>query len=410
MKIIIYDNFVCSPMEGRGAAGGLEKVAKDDAFNLTKAGHEVIFLYAGEETKFDFPFRTMRVHATSKEEIIETDRSVIAWQNLCVTNTIKIIQREQPDIMLYHSHTTSPAKRIIKETGIPTLLTLHGFLTGNLFIDTGRITAYRELMEMGAYLVTNTEATGQRIYSQAKKVRDNYVKNDDDYRKFVDIIDQRIPFYEDFFKTFMFVEEDYEIQESEGYAITASRADPLKQTHKFKDIEYGLELFWKSFPATSKTYPAWLEKQTNAFKANPFIRFNWNRPYAEIMDSFSKAKACIISWPDETFGLTAFEAAQKGVPSICFHKGEPSCTREFLARVQEPVMIDYRDKDYLDQVVEALKKVDDSLHTRQQYALDFRTYFSYNNWLVEKEAMMQKAIVKMGSQKKPNNNSLFDLF
>jgi hypothetical protein len=399
-------------MEGRGAAGGLEKVAKDDAFNLTRAGHEVIFLYAGEATPFQFPFTTRCVNPVSKEAAIEQGLSTISWQNVCVKNVIDIIKAEKPDIMLYHSHTTSPAKKIIQTTGIPTLMTLHGFLTGNLFIDTGRITAYHELVKMGAYLVANTESTANRIYSQGKLVRDKYVKNDDDYRLFVDIIDQKLPFYNDHFENFMFVEEDYEIVDSRGFAVTASRADPLKLTHKIKDIYYPTRIFWKSFPSTQKTYPAWLEKQRGLFEHNANIDFRWNQPYGRIMDSFSQAKACLITWPDETFGLTAFEAAQKGVPSIIFHKGEPNCTREFLARVQEPVMIDYRNKDFLDQAVEALKSVDDSLHTRQKYALDFSTYFSYDRWIAEKEAKMRQAIQNMNGARSIANTSyvktLFD--
>jgi hypothetical protein len=395
-------------MEGRGAAGGLEKVAKDDAFNLTRAGHDVIFLYAGHQCKYDFPFRTMQVHEKSKEDVIEQDGSIVAWQNRVVANVINIIKREEPDIMLYHSHTTSPAKKIIKETGIPTLMTIHGFLTGNLFIDTGRITAYRELCEMGAYLVTNTEATGKRIFKQAKLVRDRYVKNEQDYWNFVRIIDDQLPFYHDFHRTFMFVEEEFEIKESSGRAITASRADPLKLTHKFKDIKHPLDIFWKSFPSTSKTYPKWLETNRGYFGDNPDIKFYWNWKYSGIMDTFSQAKACLITWPDETFGLTAFEAAQKGVPSICMHKGELSCTAEFLSRVSKPVLIDYRDKNFVDQVVDALNNIDDSLHTRQAFAEDFRTYFSYTSWVNEKEEFMRRAINMMKEVGRPEPSSLFN--
>jgi glycosyltransferase involved in cell wall biosynthesis len=407
MKIIIYDNFVCSPMEGRGAAGGLEKVAKDDAFNLTKAGHDVIFLYAGEVPEWDFPFRIAQVNPVSKEEAIEKGLNTIAWQNTCVKNAITLIKNHKPDVMLYHSHTMSPAKKIIQGTGIPTLITLHGFLTGNLFIDSGRITAYEELKRMGALLVTNTQTTGIRLWDQAIKAR-SYVKKPVDHKAFVDIVEGRIPFFDDYIRTFMFVEEDFQIVAHEDYAIIASRADPLKQVQKFKNIEYPTRIFWKDFPTTTKDYPAWLEKQVNAFLANRHIWMRMNSAYSDIMDAFSKAKACIISWPDETFGLTAFEAAQKGVPCIVMHRGEPNCTQEFLSQVSPPMMFDYRDKDYLEKVISALQTMDSGLNTRREYAANFKKRFSYANWLTEKEGLMRKAIDKMGAAGR-TSNSLFDL-
>jgi glycosyltransferase involved in cell wall biosynthesis len=55
-----------------------------------------------------------------------------------------------------------------------------------------------------------------------------------------------------------------------------------------------------------------------------------NAPHAEAMARLSKAEFLLSTWPAETFGINAFEAAERGVPVILCEDELPHASRSFL--------------------------------------------------------------------------------
>lgn len=410
MKICIIDNLTTTLLPGRESAAGLERVAKNDALFLAQEGHDVTFFYSGEEASPEllasFPFKAYRVNALTHEDVRRgAGIHINTWNKQVSAELIKWINNEAPDVFVYHGYTLSWAKAVLKATQIPLLYTVHGYVSDNFMYHSNRIKDYLEVVKLGGYIVTNTDTTKTRIEMQSKRLFDRNVVGkglEVDYPWMVEFNTGKVDIFGDFYRNFMFVEDEYVVKPTSGHVIAASRAYEPKAVHKFHDIEVPTKIFWKEHVDTDQS---WIDKQVGRFNANPNIEFFWNHPYDKIMDHFREAKVCLVTWPDETFGLTAFEAAQFGVPSIIFNKDEPHASHEFLARIYDAPVISYKDPDFKGKVREAIETVDTSMEHREHLARQLRLVYNRELFISEREELMKKAITRQESRK---YQSLFD--
>lgn len=340
MKILVVDNMFSNLTPFLDAAGGFERRNLTDAYLLAEAGHEVFYTYCGDRVDGeDFPFTPVFVlkHLAENDQI-----GAAKWRNQVKARLLKFLEANPVDVILFGSNTMMAlAAELLKKH--PLVVHVASFLTGNGFIDSGRMTQFYRLSKSGAYFVFNTQTTADRFMVQAKeqavKLRENAT------------FAQHLPTFKAYAKMDTLADhvnvnnmgvglvgrKDEKILSDKGYAVLACRADPAKMAHRFSKVEFPLKVFFKSRAVSHKK--DYLKKTLLEFEKNPNIEVHLDRPYSEIMLAFRKARCCIVSWPDETFGLTAFEAASFGVPSIVMlrEEGAQNATVEFLERVEDSV-------------------------------------------------------------------------
>lgn len=410
MKICVIDNLTTTLLPGRESAAGLERVAKNDALFLAQEGHDVTFFYSGEKASPEllatFPFKTYHLNDLTHENVRSgAGIHINTWNKQISAELIKWINNESPDVFLYHGYTLSWAKAVLKATNIPLLYTVHGYVSDNFMYHSNRIKDYVELVKLGGMVIANTKTTQMRIEMQSKRLFEKNVVAkglESDYPWMVEFNTGKVNIFSGHYNNFMFVEDEYDVKETSGHVIAASRAYEPKAVHKFHDIDVPTKIFWKEHVDTDKV---WIDKQIAKFNANPNIEFFWNHPYDKIMDHFREAKVCLVTWPDETFGLTAFEAAQFGVPSIIFNKDEPHASHEFLSRIYDAQIISYKDPDFKEKVTRAINEVDTSIEFRRELARQCRLVYNREAFIKERIELMHRAISRQEGRK---YQSLFD--
>lgn len=397
MKICIIDNLTTTLLPGRESAAGLERVAKNDALFLAQEGHDVTFFYSGVEASKElqdtFPFKVFRVNELTHEDVRRgAGIHINNWNKQVSAKLIEWINSEKPDVMLYHGYTLSWAKAILTKTEVPLLYTVHGFISDNFLYHSNRVKDYAKVVALGGTIVANTATTQSRIENQIKRIFKRNVEDKGvvkDYPWMESVAKGEVNLFNGgHYKNFMFVEDTFDVVETDGKTIVASRAYEPKCVHKFHDIASPTKVFWKEHVDTEQ---AWIDKQVAKFKANPNIEFFWNHPYDQIMEHFRKGKVCLVTWPDETFGLTAFEAAQFGVPCIIFNKDEPHASHEFMGRIYDAPVISYKDPDFKEKVERAIADVPTSLDFRRDLARACREVYNRKDFIAERLELIEKA-------------------
>lgn len=102
--------------------------------------------------------------------------------------------------------------------------------------------------------------------------------------------------------------------------IVLSRIAPEKKIH----IAFGTG----STFVCRKDNKKYFEKLETKFSNESFL---FDLPYSDCMEHLRTAQLLISTWKDETSGINAFEAAERGVPVIlCEEAGSPHASRDFL--------------------------------------------------------------------------------
>ena len=401
MKILIVDNMFSELDNSLSSAGGFERRNLTDAYLLAEKGLDTVyFTHAGPKLlskRKDFPFTPVRVH----DFVAESVDSPAKWRNAVKKNILNWISKHQPDVVLFGSNTMmSLAKDIVETT--PLVVHVASFLTGNGFIDSGRMQAFLGISKAGGYFVFNTSATHKFFMDQARDQANKLIQ----HATFAD----KVPTFKHFKKAKSFADfinvhnmgvgligrrDGEEIRKDRGHVVIASRADPAKLVHKFADIKIPTKIFWKERAVSSKN--DYLEKSINKFQINKNVELVMGAPYSDIMRSFASARCCFVTWPDETYGLTAFEAGSFGVPSVVFKREsltDLNCTTEFLERVYPPSVVSYKSKTWRSDYLHAYEEYESSKKDRILLADKFSDIYSLKNYLSEKRKVLTLGIEK----------------
>lgn len=399
MKILVVDNMFSELTLNLDSAGGFERRNLTDAYLLAEAGHTVYYTYSGPKVRSrDFPFVPVWICDTLAEDA----ESPPKWRNKVKARLLSFLEKYPVDVILFGSNTMMSAASALVEKS-PLLVHVASFLTGNGFIDSGRMSQFLSLSNKGAYFVFNTRTTHCKFLEQAQ-VQSQKLKSNPAFQ-------QHLPALKHFSKAEGFADyinvhnmgvglvgrkSGQKIRESSsnGYAVLACRADPVKMAHRFSKVDFPLIVFLKSRAVSLKN--DYLKDTVKKLEANPNITVMVDEPYLSIMGYFRSAKCCIVSWPDETFGLTAFEAASYGVPSVVMLRAESdqNATVEFLSSVKpKPLTVAYS-AAWLKRLSTAVSSLDDSLETRTAYASEFGEFFSKEAYVTEKETVLANAIAK----------------
>ena len=392
MKILVVDNMLV-PFSTNSVPGGTERRNISDAVAFAKQGHEVFFTVAMQPEDFakNKEFEGVKLWCLHKEGKEETDQPPRSWQKTVTSRLDKYMEMYGPmDVVHYGCNSFYwLAKHLMQKHGLPLNTQIGNYLSGNDLYDVGRLRDLFLLKSLGAHFVANTQVCARKFQDQIFKLKKSGKL--DDLKQ-----DVSVPLFHHVNKNnagvgFVGNTEEGPIREDGGYAVIAARADPAKKVGMFANVNFPLKVFLKHRSSTDKN--GFFQKLVSKLEKNPNIEVLVDQPYTRIMKSMSRARLVIVSWPDETFGLTAFEAASFGVPTAVFvrKEGDDNATQEFLTEITQPPMFSYENsewKHYLDILMEKPS----SLKSRTRLAQRCCERYSYEAYVKERISSLKKAI------------------
>ncbi len=392
MKILVVDNML-TPFDPYSVPGGTERRNVSDAVSFAKEGHEVFMTVAMPSLEFE-KYKTHEgvnlwcLHTDGKE--VYTG-SPTAWRKRVLKRIDVYLERNgKPDVVHYGSNSFYwLAKHLMVKHQIPLSTQIGNYLSGNAMYDTGRLKDLFFLRSLGAFFVANTDTCQVKFQGQIDGMKEKGLLKDFKF-------DTDTPLFNHVNKNnagvgFVGNPEDGPIREDGGYAVLAARADPAKRIGSFASVKFPLVVFLKYRASTDKS--GFFEKLKAKLEANPNITVRVDQPYSKIMRTMSKSRLVIVSWPDETFGLTAFEAASFGVPSAVFRRklGEPNATHEFLSEIMSPPEFQYNDPLWRQQL-QGFMNLPQSTKMRERLADKCRTRYSYADYVNERLRSLRRAV------------------
>ena len=387
MKILVVDNMLV-PFDPHSVPGGTERRNISDAVAFAALGHEVTLTIVGEdkELRVHQGVKLIRLHSQGKETV-EDSRE---WQRTVTRRMVSFLNRSLPDVVHYgcNSHFWL-AKMMMKEFDLPLNIQVGNYLSGNALYDEGRLKDLFLLKSLGAHFVFNTQTCANIFQSQIDQLNAKGKLSRIPPKQIVPICNKVNR--NNAGVGFVGNPSDGPVREDGGYAVIAARADPAKRVGSFATVKFPLKVFLKYRSSTDKD--GFFEKLVSRLRKNPNIEVHIDQPYSKIMLSMSKARAVLVSWPDETFGLTAFEAATFGVPAIVFRRSpqDLNATEEFLRDILNTVGFSYSDKDWKKGLQSWMEKPQ-SLAKRERYASRCRERYSYEDYVKERISSLKAAI------------------
>jgi len=392
MKILVVDNMLVT-FSTNSVPGGTERRNVSDAISFAREGHEVFLTVAmkaedfRDNTEFE-GVRLWRLHAEGKEQTSSTQRS---WQKRVTERLDRYIERMgPPDVVHYGCNSFYwLAKHLMQKHGLPLNTQIGNYLSGNALYDVGRLRDLFLLKSLGAFFVANTQVCARKFESQIDKLRDSGaldgIKHDTSVKLFNHVNRNNAGV------GFVGNPSNGKIRPDLGYAVIAARADPAKRVGAFCKVNFPLKVYLKYRSSTDKN--GFFQKLVDRLKKNPNIQVFVDRPYQEIMDSMSGARLVVVSWPDETFGLTAFEAASFGVNVAVFRRNEDedNATVEFLYEITKPKTFEYEDPAWKTKL-DSLMEEPSSLKRREKMADACRQRYSYKDYVNERLSSLRRAI------------------
>lgn len=391
MKILVVDNMLVR-FDPNGVPGGTERRTISDAVSFAREGHEV-FLTVAAHPEWYKENRTYEgvnlwcLHEQGKEVSAVTPRE---WQKRVTSRIDKYIGKYgKPDVVHYGCNSFYwLAKHLMTKHGLPLNTQIGNYLSGNALYDSGRLKDLFFLKSLGAHFTFNTRTCAEKFQAQIDALRDKGVLSDK--------VDHSVPLANYVNKNnagvgFVGNPKDGAIRVDRGYAVIAARADPVKKVGSFAWVDFPLKVYLKYRTSSDKN--GFFKKLVERLQKNPNIEVLVDQPYATIMKGVSKARAVIVSWPDETFGLSAFEACSFGVPAVVFRrsKKDPNATYEFLSEIEEPPQFAYDDPEWKKKLREFMAN-GESLKERQARADACRKRYSYRKYVAERLFVLESAI------------------
>jgi hypothetical protein len=393
LTILVVDNMLV-PFSATSVPGGTERRNVSDAVAFAKAGHRVWLTVAGakDELPVESSFngvKLWRLHSRGKEDP-KVNRS--EWQSTVMSRIRKYLDHfGLPDVVHYgcNSHFWL-AKLLVKDYGLPINCQIGNYLSGNDLYDTGRLKDLFLLKSLGTHFSFNTKTCASIFQSQidallSKGKLDSLrgLPVDVSLADYVNTNNAGVGFVGN--------SVDGPIRKDRGYAVLAARADPAKKIGSFSWVNFPLRVFLKYRVSTDKA--DFFAKLRTKLENNPNIQVSVDAPYEDIMKAFSGARACLVSWPDETFGLTAFESVSFGVPALVFKRSSaaPNATEEFLSEITHPPVFDYSDRDWKKKLSKFMEKPQ-SLTERVNLSNACRDRYSYDAYVAERLRSLRRAV------------------
>ena len=394
MKILVVDNML-QPFEPDSVPGGTERRNISDAVSLAQEGHEVFLTVAMPREAFvDYNthhrVRLWCLHTEGKEATKDQPRS---WQKNVIRRIDAYLKEfGKPEVVHYGCNSFYwLAKHLMIKHKLPLSTQIGNYLSGNAMYDLGRLRDLFLLKSLGANFVANTSTCEKKFQGQIESMRDKgFLKdlpypNDEPLFDHVNRNNAGVGFVGNTI--------DGSIRSDRGFAVIAARADPAKKVGMFAKVKFPLRVFLKYRPSSDKN--DYFKKLVAKLESNPNIKVIVDADYNRIMLSMSRARAVIVSWPDETFGLTAFEAASFGVTSCVFRRApdDANATHEFLAEIDDPPQFAYNDREWKDKLEKFMTR-ESTDEERLHRAARLRIRYGYDDYVNERVSALKSAIRK----------------
>lgn len=303
MKILVID-YNKLPQKENSFGSGVSKVAREMSQVLSRLEHDVT-LFSTSDSDL--------ILGEGYEHVLSQYPSGYAASEMGITNRENskgmlqdILQiKDNFDLVINHSERMNNLHKAALDWEIPYMVINHGNPIGGI-PDLGIAVMFQKLIKAGHAVVAVSDFTRVRwnnlpYYFDGMLEIGTEVNNDFCILQYID----KLPEY----------------SKSEGYGCVIGRADIYKRPHVgLAAMEYA-NVPGKAFLA----YQAGMNKGEEYFskhiaKGYKDVEVHLNRPYAQTMEALSKADFFISTWIEESSGITAMEAAMRGVPVILQRK------------------------------------------------------------------------------------------
>ena len=300
-------------------SSGQERVARDQARLLAQAGHQVDYWTVNTEhdlSPLGFTHRIMediqpRVFFNSSRPNPQT-KPKREW---CRQHYTKY------DIFLCHTDSSVFLKELVRlGVGHRIISFIHAPFAGTMW-GIGFNSGQGRARWGGATIVAVSERCKNHWNKWSSSTKKRLESHDPGYISRPDLLNKDVVF-EDFVTEVLcpqYSTTTDEVLHGSTGPLVLSRIAAEKKIH----IAFGLEATFVCRSDNKK----YLEKIQGKLKTEIF---HVDRPYSECMDYLRHSSVLLSTWTDETSGINAFEAAERGVPVILCESGAPHASREFL--------------------------------------------------------------------------------
>lgn len=328
MRILYPDMFVF-PVNGGVGSGGTTRIAIEEARTLSRHGHETHFLATDGSSPGAY-FDGVAFCALPVPPICELPRAKIGPQN---RHTAKLAHdycvKHRIDAVISHSNpgfTLAFSKLVPK---VPVIFVHHLWPSTNLFFDTGRFRQLQEMSDRGIYVVFNSVPNIKRHRQLAR----SYAKKDLD-AKTQQCISGFLKWSESgvYAMKTLFSCRPYEYTPVERKVhLVASRCAPDKRIHVWAD---------KASRPVHGAFTSYLdseyERQTVlSMNSNDAWSYDFGVSYPKVLKLMRSALSNVATGPTDSFGLTVFEAASFGTPSVLGRTGAYSAVEDLVSNLGE---------------------------------------------------------------------------
>ena len=107
------------------------------------------------------------------------------------------------------------------------------------------------------------------------------------------------------------------------YNVVIGRCQVTKVPHIGLEasIRANMECIFFTPTLEGKDTQEYYQKKIEPLLSNPLVELRVGIPYNEIMDTLAGAHCCISTWCDESSGIVALEASERGVPTVIVNRG-----------------------------------------------------------------------------------------
>lgn len=387
---VAYIDMMVDTIRGSVAMGGTTRIACEESRMLASVSSKTklhLLACAGSEPGDYFDDVAFHVLKTKAKVLCER-RELAARSKVMAAECVEYFKRARVDVMVSHSEpglTTNIARQMPK---LPIVFVHHLWPSTNKFFDLGRFRQLLEMDRLGVYVVFNSEPNRVRHMELAKK----YGTSSTDAKE-VDLCKR-------FFRWAKGRQDDvvsvlYAAPEVEFNAdvapwhVVASRCGSDKRIHAWASVDRsirGLFTMWRESDYEVSTREA-LSKNAN-------WKFKFGAPYTQVLSHLSRAASNLATGPTDSFGLTVFEAASMGTPSVLGRTGGYSAVDMLMQShgVKLPV-VDYSGGKFKQRAEAALDEAAAWSESRRRKLYDtFQTTFAKANVVKDRKRLINTAI------------------
>lgn len=350
-KIAVIDSLVSEVVGGTGF-GGTTRIAVEDALAFARRGYDTHFVACqGSSPGEHFP--GVKFHAIKVLPKPSYERAKLGGRGTAIGAEIAAYCRSNGiDVVVIHGETGIPSALVKAAPELPILFVHHFRPSDNLFFDTGRFRQLMNLHESGVVVAFNTRQNLRSHFdvtsTHIPKCKDNKtLEICEQFRSWVKAPDVR----ELIVKNLVFYEPQEFVSERVQRHVIASRLAPDKRIHAWAKVARPVSCLFG--PLLDMDY---VNETSPKIDANPLWTQRSSVPHPNVMRAFQRALSNVATGPQDSFGVTVFEAASFGTPSVIGRAGNHSVVEDVakeILGVSFPV-VDYGGKAFVERAEAAL--------------------------------------------------------